>query len=218
MYKLLLVEDNEMIVKGLVFSLKQNDFLVNVAYSYKEAIDLIKQESYDLIILDITLPDGNGIDLGKYIKENASTPLMFLTAKDEEDDVVLGLSLGAEDYIIKPFRTKELIARIQNILKRCDNHRIKQVGNVLIDLEKCEVKVDNKIVNFTSLEYRILALLFTNLNKVVTREILLEKIWDIEGNYVNDNTLSVYIKRIREKLNNDLIKTIKGIGYRIDIK
>ena len=108
--------------------------------------------------------------------------------------------------------------RIQNILKRCDNHRIKQVGNVLIDLEKCEVKVDNKIVNFTSLEYRILALLFTNLNKVVTREILLEKIWDIEGNYVNDNTLSVYIKRIREKLNNDLIKTIKGIGYRIDIK
>lgn len=218
MYKLLLVEDNEMIVKGLVFSLKQNDFLVNVAYSYKEAIDLIKPESYDLIILDITLPDGNGIDLGKYVKENASTPLMFLTAKDEEDDVVLGLSLGAEDYIIKPFRTKELIARIQNILKRSDNRRIKQVGNVLIDLEKCEVKVDHKIVNFTSLEYRILALLFTNLNKVVTREILLEKIWDIEGNYVNDNTLSVYIKRIREKLNNDLIKTIKGIGYRIDIK
>lgn len=216
--KLLLVEDNEMIVKGLVFSLEQNKYEVEVAYSYKEALEKLNS-NYDLIILDITLPDGNGLTLGKNIKETKAVPIMFLTARDEEDDVVMGLDMGAEDYIIKPFRTKEFLSRINNILKRNKKNKVIQVENVIMDLDKCEVLVDGKIVNLTSLEFKILSMLFTNLNRVVTREIIIDKIWDIEGNFVNDNTLSVYIKRIREKLQNeDIIKTIKGIGYRVDEK
>lgn len=218
MHKILLVEDNEIIAKGLVFSLEQNSFAVEVAYTYHDAMDLINRNVYDLIILDITLPDGNGIDLGRYVKMNLQTSIMFLTARDDEETVVLGLDLGAEDYIIKPFRTKEMLSRVNNILKRVNKNTVVCVENVEIDLDKCEVKVDNEVVSFTSLEYRILVLLFTNLNRVVTREAILDKIWDVAGNFVNDNTLSVYIKRIREKLGNEIITTVKGIGYRVDVK
>lgn len=218
MHKILLVEDNEIIAKGLVFSLEQNSFVVEVACTYQMAMECIKKGVYDLIILDITLPDGNGIDLGRYVKENLQTSIMFLTARDDEETVVLGLDLGAEDYIIKPFRTKEMLSRVNNILKRVSKNTIICVDNVEIDLDKYEVKVNEEVVSFTSLEYRILVLLFTNLNRVVTREAILDKIWDVAGNFVNDNTLSVYIKRIREKLGNDLITTVKGIGYRVDVK
>ncbi len=217
MAKILLVEDNEMIVKGLKFSLEQNHFEVEVAFTYKEALEKSSKDIWDLIILDITLPDGNGLTLGENIKSKSDVPIMFLTAKDEEDDVVYGLDLGAEDYIIKPFRTKELLSRIVNVLKRRQRNKIIQVKNVVLDLDKCEVLVDGQIVSLTSLEFKILCVLFTNLNKVVLREVIIDKIWDIDGNFVNDNTLSVYIKRIREKLGNeDIIKTIKGIGYRVD--
>lgn len=217
MAKILLVEDNEMIVKGLKFSLEQNHFEVEVAFTYKEALEKSSKDIWDLIILDITLPDGNGLTLGENIKSKSDVPIMFLTAKDEEDDVVYGLDLGAEDYIIKPFRTKELLSRIVNVLKRRQRNKMIQVKNVVLDLDKCEVLVDGQIVSLTSLEFKILCVLFTNLNKVVLREVIIDKIWDIDGNFVNDNTLSVYIKRIREKLGNeDIIKTIKGIGYRVD--
>lgn len=220
MKNILLIEDNESILKGLVYSLEQERFKVTTAMTIKDSKNLLESNNiYNLIILDISLPDGSGFDLCKYIKSNYNIPIIFLTAKDEEQDVVQGFDLGADDYIIKPFRTRELISRANNILRRYNNIQTNIItsSNIKIDLDAQRVyKNDDEIV-LTALEYKILALLFTNINQTVSREKILNKIWDIAGNYVNDNTLTVYIKRIRAKLSpNDIIKTIKGIGYRIE--
>lgn len=216
--KILLVEDNEMIVKGLVYSLSKEGFETDIAYNAQEAESKIESNVYDIIILDVMLPDGNGFELCKYIKENKDIPIIFLTAKDDEKDVVNGFNLGADDYVVKPFRTMELISRIYNVLRRYNKDKnVIEIGQVRIDLEANRVYVDNKEVEFTALEYKILVLLFTNAGKTVTREKILDKIWDVAGNFVNDNTLTVYVKRIRDKLGkSDVIKTIKGIGYRVD--
>lgn len=216
--KILLVEDNEMIVKGLVYSLSKEGFETNIAYNAQEAESKIESNVYDIIILDVMLPDGNGFELCKYIKESKDIPIIFLTAKDDEKDVVNGFNLGADDYVIKPFRTMELISRIYNVLRRYNKDKnVIEIGQVRIDLEANRVYVDNKEVEFTALEYKILVLLYTNAGKTVTREKILDKIWDVAGNFVNDNTLTVYVKRIRDKLGkSDVIKTIKGIGYRVD--
>lgn len=220
MKNILLIEDNESILKGLVYSLEQERFKVTTAMTIKDSKNLLESNNiYNLIILDVSLPDGSGFDLCKYIKSNYNIPIIFLTAKDEEQDVVQGFDLGADDYIIKPFRTRELISRANNILRRYNNIQTNIITskNIKIDLDAQRVyKNDDEIV-LTALEYKILALLFTNINQTVSREKILDKIWDIAGNYVNDNTLTVYIKRIRAKLSpNDIIKTIKGIGYRIE--
>ena len=220
MKNILLIEDNESILKGLVYSLEQERFKVTTAMTIKDSKNLLESNNiYNLIILDISLPDGSGFDLCKYIKSNYNIPIIFLTAKDEEQDVVQGFDLGADDYIIKPFRTRELISRANNILRRYNNIQTNIItsSNIKIDLDAQRVyKNDDEIV-LTALEYKILALLFTNIKQTVSREKILDKIWDIAGNYVNDNTLTVYIKRIRAKLSpNDIIKTIKGIGYRIE--
>ena len=220
MKNILLIEDNESILKGLVYSLEQERFKVTTAMTIKDSKNLLESNNiYNLIILDISLPDGSGFDLCKYIKSNYNIPIIFLTAKDEEQDVVQGFDLGADDYIIKPFRTRELISRANNILRRYNNIQTNIItsSNIKIDIDAQRVyKNDDEIV-LTALEYKILALLFTNINQTVSREKILDKIWDIAGNYVNDNTLTVYIKRIRAKLSpNDIIKTIKGIGYRIE--
>ena len=216
--KILLVEDNEMIVKGLVYSLSKEGFETNIAYNAQEAESKIESNVYDIIILDVMLPDGNGFELCKHIKESKDIPIIFLTAKDDEKDVVNGFNLGADDYVIKPFRTMELISRRYNVLRRYNKDKnVIEIGQVRIDLEANRVYVDNKEVEFTALEYKILVLLYTNAGKTVTREKILDKIWDVAGNFVNDNTLTVYVKRIRDKLGkSDVIKTIKGIGYRVD--
>lgn len=219
MKNILLIEDNEIIIKGLKYSLEQEDFEVTPAKSVFEAKQLLNENKYNLIILDVMLPDGNGFELCKFIKEKEKTPVIFLTAKDEEQDIVNGLELEAEDYIIKPFRTRELILRINNILKRyekTENKRI-QAKNVVVDVDASRVFVNGQEIEFTALEYKILLLLLLNIGKTVTRDSILEKIWDVAGNFVNDNTLTVYVKRIRAKLGKeDIIKTVKGIGYRID--
>lgn len=218
MIKILLVEDNELIIKGLKYSLEQEKFQVEVSKTYNKSKEILERETYDLIIVDIMLPDGSGFELCKYIKEKLEIPVIFLTAKDEEKDVVYGFDIGADDYVIKPFRNRELISRINNVLRRYNkNAKELKCKNVKIDLEANRVYIDGKEVIFTALEYKILILLFNNIGKTVTREKLLDKIWDVAGNFVNDNTLTVYIKRIREKLGDDnVIKTIKGIGYRVD--
>ncbi len=218
MNTILLVEDSETIIMGLKYSLEQEGFKVIVSKSIEEAL---KEKEYDLALLDITLPDGNGFELFKKIKEKNNVPVIFLTARDEEINVVKGLDLGAEDYVVKPFRLKELISRIKVALRRYDKlpENIINIKGINIDIEKREVKYNNKNIEFTSLEYKILMMLISNKNKLVTRDMLLDKIWDIAGNFVNDNTLSVYIKRIREKLGDTdgkIIKTIRGVGYRID--
>ena len=219
MKKILLVEDNETIIMGLKYSLEQEGFQVISAKTAKESKEKLDNKSIDIVLLDVSLPDGNGFEICKEIKEKNDIPEIFLTAQDEETSVVLGLDLGADDYIVKPFRTRELISRIKSVLRRYgkkEENNIIQYKNIKIDTISAKVYKNNKEIIFTSLEYRILLMLFTNQNKLITREQLLEKIWDIAGNFVNDNTLTVYIKRIREKLEDDsIIKTIRGLGYRI---
>lgn len=220
MKKILLVEDNEAIIMGLKYSLEQEGFQIISSSSKKETEQILLNEKVDIVLLDVTLPDGNGFDICKFIKQKLDIPVIFLTAQDEETSVVVGLDLGADDYVVKPFRTRELISRINSVLRRYDKSvemsNIIQYKNIKIDTNSAKVYKDNQEIIFTSLEYRILLMLFSNQNKLITREELLDKIWDIAGNFVNDNTLTVYIKRIREKLNDDtIIKTVRGLGYRI---
>ena len=170
--------------------------------------------------LDITLPDGNGFNICKFVKERKDIPIIFLTARDEETNVVMGLDLGADDYIIKPFRTRELISRINSVFRRYNkadiNSNIIKYKDIKIDMNQAKVYKGEQEIIFTSLEYRIVLMLFSNVNKLITRDELLEKIWDVAGNFVNDNTLTVYIKRIREKLEDEnIIKTVRGLGYRV---
>lgn len=220
MKNILLVEDNEAIIMGLKYSLEQENIKVIIAQNVIETRQKLNQEKIDLVLLDVSLPDGNGFDICKEIKQKQDIPVIFLTAQDEETSVVFGLDLGADDYITKPFRTRELISRINSVLRRYgkkeDTTNIVQYKNIKIDTNSAKVYKDEKEIIFTSLEYKILLMLFTNQNKLITREQLLEKIWDIAGNFVNDNTLTVYIKRIREKLQDEtIIKTVRGLGYRI---
>ncbi len=214
MNKILLIEDNYMIVKAIVYLLKQNDFDVQVSYNLNDSLNYLSSD-IDVVILDLMLPDGDGLVFYKKHLKNKHT--IILTAKDDEDIVVDAIDSGVDEYIIKPFRAKELVSRINKIIRKKEEKNIIQKDNIVINLDSGQVFVNNKEVYFTSLEYKILVLLFQNFNRVITRDILIDKIWDITGKIVNDNTLSVYIKRIREKLNNDsIIKTIKGIGYRVD--
>lgn len=214
--EILLVEDNEMVAKGLSYSLEQKGFQVIHKVNIKSTIEFLEKQKVELAILDISLPDGNGFNLYQETIKQKEIPTIFLTAKDEEDDIVRGLELGAEDYITKPFSTKELIARIQKILLRQKKNTMITVQDIEFDLDKMVVYKNKEEIVFTSLELKILHLLFLNLNKVVTRNDIIDKIWEWTGNDVNDNTITVYLKRIREKLDTDIIKTIKGIGYRID--
>ena len=218
MKKILLVEDNDTIIMGLKYSLEQENFKVISAQNVLEFNEKIDKNDIDLVLLDVSLPDGNGFEICKEIKSKKDIPVIFLTAQDEETSVVLGLDLGADDYIVKPFRTRELISRINSVLRRYGHNEsnLIQYKNIKIDTSSAKVYKDNEEIIFTSLEYKILLMLFSNQNKLISREQLLEKIWDIAGNFVNDNTLTVYIKRIREKLGDEtIIKTVRGLGYRI---
>lgn len=213
---ILLVEDNVMVAKGLIYSLEQQKYEITHTLNVNDTRLFLEYNTVDLIVLDISLPDGNGFTLyEKYIK-NKKIPTIFLTARDDEDDIVKGLELGAEDYITKPFSTKELIARINKIVARSKQNLILKVKDIEFDIDKMAVYKNKEQIQLTSLELKILSLLFSNINKVVTRNYIIEKIWEWTGNDVNDNTVTVYLKRIREKLNSDIIVTIKGIGYRID--
>lgn len=214
---ILLVEDNPTIVKGLKYSFDKNNYTLISKNTIKDAKEYLKFNSkIDLVILDITLPDGNGFELFENKIKDMNIPTIFLTAKDEEDDIVKGLNIGAEDYVTKPFSTKELLARINKVLLRSKKESIIKVKDISLDMDKMIVKRENEIIELTSLELKILHLLFLNINKVVTRNTLLDKIWEWTGNDVDDHTVTVYLKRIREKLGTDIITTIKGIGYRID--
>lgn len=214
---ILLVEDNITIVKGLKYAFEKSNY--NLAYTTTifDANNYLKNNSnIDLIILDITLPDGNGIQLFEEKIKKLEIPTIFLTAKDDEETVVKGLTIGAEDYITKPFSTKELLARINKILIRFKKQSIISIKNIRFDMDKMVVYKDGKKVNLTSLELKLLNLLFMNLNKVVSRNTIFDTIWEATGNDVDDHTITVYFKRIREKLGTDIIITVKGIGYRID--
>lgn len=222
MREILLVEDNEIIVKGLKCLLEQEKFDIKIAKNIVEAKTIIKKQKFDLYLLDITLPDGDGYEICQYVKKQKDVPVIFLTAKDEELNVVQCLDMGADDYIIKPFRNRELISRIKSVLRRYYHDEINEnqikCRDVIIDSNKAVVYKAGKEIVFTSLEYKILYMLISNKNILVTREQILDKIWDVAGNFVNDNTLTVYIKRIRNKLDDKegkFIQTVRGIGYKV---
>ena len=210
--KILLIEDNLSIAKGLEYTFNELNYEIINKTNLKEASMYLIDNIPSLIILDISLPDGDGFSFYENIIKKLNIKTIILTAKDDEDDIVKGLELGANDYITKPFKTKELIARVNKILH--SDKVILKSKNITFDLNKMEVRKNDELVLLTSLELRILYLLFININKVVTRSYLLEYIYNLTGN--NDNTITVYLKRIREKLDEDIIKTVKGIGYRID--
>ncbi len=215
---ILLVEDNMSIIKGLVYSFEKNNIKLSYKTSIKEAKEYITSNNIDLIILDITLPDGDGFSLYNDVIKNLKIPTIFLTAKDEEDDIVKGLEIGAEDYITKPFSTKELLVRVNKILLRSKKKSIIKVKDITFDLDKVILYKNDRIIELTPLELKLVNLLFNNTSKTVNRITILDKIWEWTGNYVDDHTITVYFKRIREKIKTDIIKTVKGIGYRIDEK
>lgn len=220
MSKLLLVEDDETIVENLCVFLQQEGFFVESVFGQKQAIELLEEKNYDLVLLDISLADGNGFAICSYIKQNTDIPVIFLTASGDEYSVVTGLDMGADDYISKPFRPRELVSRIGVVLRRSGKKAsaVLESGGITIDTGKAVVKREGNEIFLSALEYRILLILFQNKGMVLSREKLLEAIWDVAGDFVNDNTLTVYIKRLREKIEKEpakpeIIKTIRGMGY-----
>ena len=218
MKNILLVEDNEMILKGLSYALKNAGYTVSAAKTAREAEKLTGSVLFDLAILDIMLPDGSGFEICKELKTDfPDIPVIILTARDEENDVVHGFDSGADDYVIKPFRNRELISRIENALRRYHKTgTVLQSGDVRLDMSADRAYRGDQEASLTALEWKVVSYLFQNQGRVVTRDQLLSRIWDITGNVVNDNTLTLTIKRIREKLGDDVIKTVKGMGYRVD--
>lgn len=215
------LEDDEAIGIGLSYSLENEGYTVTVEKTVASAKSAIAKDSFDLYILDLTLPDGNGYEICKLIKSMGDYPVIFLTAYDDEINVVTGFDLGADDYISKPFRVRELMARIKSVLRRyskdSNDGKIK-IDNLLINTNEAKVYLDGNEVILTAMEYRLLLSFVNNRGVVLSRQRLLEDIWDVGGDFVNDNTLTVYIKRLRDKLESDpnnpkFIKTIRGMGY-----
>lgn len=226
MSKILIVEDDTMIAAGLTYALEQEGFEVTAVESCAAFKAAYSRDIFTMVILDLTLPDGNGYDLCKHIRNSEDIPILFLTACDDEVSVVMGLDMGADDYIAKPFRIRELCSRIKTILRRYGkqdgDENLFRAGNICIDLKKARITKNLQEIDLTAMEYRLLLTFINNRNQILSRNQLLEGIWDVAGDFVNDNTLTVYIKRLREKLEDDpahpvLIKTIRGMGYRLDV-
>ena len=214
------LEDDEAIGIGRSYTLQNENYEVTLAKTVKDAVEIICAKDFDLYILDLTLPDGNGYDICKLIKSKGDLPVIFLTAFDDEVNVVTGLELGADDYISKPFRVKELLARIRSVLRRYSKEEETkiQIGDLTVNTAEAKVYVGSNEIILTAMEYRLLLSFINNRGKILTRQKLLEDIWDVDGDFVNDNTLTVYIKRLRDKIEKnseepELIKTVRGMGY-----
>lgn len=219
-----LLEDDEAIGIGLVYSLQNEGYTVTHAKTVKEATKIIAEKTFSLYLLDLTLPDGSGYDVCKQIKEMGDLPVIFLTAYDDEVNVVMGFDLGADDYISKPFRLKELTARIKSVLRRYNKETadgIIKIKDVTINTTSAKVSKAGEEIILTAMEYRLLLILLNNRGRILSRTQLLENIWDIDGDFVEDNTLTVYIKRLRDKIEDEpnkpeIIKTVRGLGYVIE--
>lgn len=222
--KIFLLEDDDAIGIGLTYSLENEGYKVTLAKTVKSAMDIIEKDEFALYILDLTLPDGSGYDVCKRIKQIGDFPIIFLTAFDDEVNVVMGFDYGADDYIAKPFRVKELLVRIKSVLRRYNKESldgIVKIKDLIINTNEAKVYKGNEEIVLTAMEYRLLLILLNNRGSVLSRNQLLENIWDIEGDFVEDNTLTVYIKRLRDKIEEDptkpvYIKTIRGLGYVIE--
>ncbi|WP_058303126.1 response regulator transcription factor [Gorillibacterium timonense] len=228
---LLLVEDDKTIATGLDYSLTQEGYTVTVCHTLSSAqqalvTGAVGSKAFDLLLLDLSLPDGSGYELCRQAKTESDVPVIFLTACDDEVNVVMGLDMGADDYITKPFRLRELMSRIHSVLRRYSKTAASsmkttlQLGPIRIQLLEAKVYKHEQEILLTPLEYRLLLTFANHTGQVLTRSQLLEGIWDLAGDFVNDNTLTVYIKRLREKLEDDpanpaLIHTVRGLGYRV---
>lgn len=219
-----LLEDDDAIAMGLSYSLENEGYTVTVAKSVSQALEIINQKNFSMYLLDLTLPDGSGYSVCKRIKEIGDFPVIFLTAYDDEVNVVMGFELGADDYITKPFRLKELLVRIKSVFRRYNNDstdgKIK-VKDLVVNTNEAKVYKNGNEIVLTAMEYRLLLILLNNRGCVLSRTQLLENIWDVTGDFVEDNTLTVYIKRLRDKIEEnptepEYIKTIRGLGYIIE--
>lgn len=221
MQRILLVEDDSSIVRSLTAFLAEEGFSVASAPGERRARELLCEESFDLLLVDISLADGSGFGVCAAAKERG-LPVIFLTAFGDEGSVVTGLDMGADDYIAKPFRPRELVSRIRSVLRRCGKSQaVVTLGNVTVDTEKGVATKGGNDLYLSALEYRLLLVFVNNRGKVLSRSKLLEEIWDVAGDFVNDNTLTVYIKRLREKIEDDpqspqIIRTVRGMGYKVD--
>ena len=219
-----LLEDDAAIGMGLSYALENEGYNTTLTKTVSEALKLVEEKAFSLYILDLTLPDGSGYDVCKAIRQKTDAPVLFLTAYDDEVNVVMGLELGADDYISKPFRIKELLARMKSVLRRCkiDNpDGCVRIKNLEIRTGEAKVFKDGKEIILTAMEYRLLLILLNNRGHILSRTALLENIWDVAGDFVNDNTLTVYIKRLRDKIedepeNPSIIRTVRGMGYVIE--
>ena len=219
--KIMLVEDNEAIIMGLEYLLSQEGYRVCTARTAAEAVRIPERDNCDLVLLDIGLPDGDGFELCRKMREEYRIPVIFLTAREEEADVVRGLDLGADDYVVKPFRNRELISRIKSVLRRSGKGGVLllRCGDIILNTETGRVKRGEEEISLTKLEYKILSSMMSRPGRLFTRDEILADIWDMSGNFVNDNTLSVTMKRLREKLGDSegrIIRTVRGMGYRME--
>ena len=217
---ILLVEDDTMIASGIIYALEMEGYEVCHAVTVADACGFIEKRYFDLAILDMQLPDGLGADIGNKLK-NTDTSVIFLTVVDDENTIVRAFDEGAADYVVKPFRIRELLARVRRVLsvqnKQTGKNHIICIGQVKINTDEAKVYVNDKIIELTALEYRLLLIFASNKGLLLTRQQILDKIWDADGNFVEDNTLTVYVKRLREKLGEAIhIETVRGMGYRVD--
>lgn len=226
MNHVLLVEDDLSIIDGLEFSLRKNGFNVDIVRTVNEAFLALNDRTYDLLLVDLALPDGSGFDICKKVRQSSHVPIIFLTASDEEVNIVMGLDMGGDDYITKPFKLNELISRINALLRRSKlsngaQHEIASNG-ITVKLLENRVWKDNREIELTASEYRLLCLLMRHPNSILTREMILDRLWDSSGSFIDDNTLSVYVRRLREKIEDDpenpmFLLTARGLGYRWNI-
>ena len=222
MIHILLVEDDKSIVTNLTEFLTGEGFCVTSASGQTAALEILSEKQIDLVLLDVSLAEGNGFSACSAIKAQYQMPVIFLTASGDEFSTVTGFDLGADDYIAKPFRPRELVSRIKNVLRLTGNTgKTVKLGEVLVDTEKGTATKKGNELYLSALEYRLLLVFINNRGIVLSRTKLLESIWDIAGEFVNDNTLTVYIKRLREKIEDDpanpaIIKTVRGLGYKVD--
>ena len=220
MSRILLLEDDTMIASGILYALETEGYETNHATGIKDAGSLIEYYNFDLAIIDMQLPDGTGFDVSE-IFQNTATSVIFLTVVDDENTIVRAFDEGAQDYIVKPFRIRELLARVRRILsvniKNGEKDNIIYMGHAAIHTDEAKVYVNDKSIELTALEYRLLLIFASNKGILLTRQQILDKIWDADGNFVEDNTLTVYVKRLREKLGEAIhIETVRGMGYRVD--
>lgn len=221
MKRIFLVEDDRAIAKNLMLLLHSEGFAVTHASTRDEALSILSENKFDLALIDISLPDGNGFTVCTEIKETQNIPVIFLTASDDEWSVVTGLNMGADDYITKPFRPRELIARIGTALRKSKNFDLDfEICGLHVDTSSGIVKKNGTEIFLSALEYRLLLMFINNPKSIISRSRLLDELWDAAGEFVNDNTLTVYIKRLREKIENNpanpkIILTVRGTGYRL---